>query len=216
MDYTTDLDAPRAAWLFKMTHTSFGRIKWAPRYFILLDTEIRYYKDEYTDTPSQVLHLSNVRQIIPLMDRPNTFRLEPTLDSYAKMKQPLTIECSSHDEMELWYKCIHHRLSLAPVFSPPSFSFPSKKRSAHHHHHQNHNRHQQNLHHFFKKSLKSSSSTPTIPSHTSYVPIPSLSQQRRGVIIPTSLLPPSPAPSTSLHPLDLPSSSTTSSPYFIN
>ncbi|KAI8081411.1 uncharacterized protein BX664DRAFT_340336 [Halteromyces radiatus] len=199
MNNKMDLDAPRAAWLFKMSQTSFGRLKWAPRYFILLDTELRYYRDEHTETPSQVLHLSDVGQIIPLMDRPNTFRLEPSLRQSTGTIKPWTIECSSHHEMELWYKSIQHRLSLAPVFSPPSF-LPNKRLS--------------HSHHFFKKALKPSSSTPIMPSHISYIPVPSLSQQRRGVIIPYSSSSPEPEPSTSLHPLDLPSSSKTSTPYF--
>ncbi|KAI8341969.1 hypothetical protein BC941DRAFT_466866 [Chlamydoabsidia padenii] len=203
MNYTIDLNAPRAAWLFKMTQTSFGRLKWLPRYFILLDTEIRYYKDEYTDTPSQILHLSDVGQIIPLMDRPNTFRLEPSLYQNNTNSKPWTIECSSHQEMELWFKSIQHRLSLAPVFGPSSFLS-----NIHHHQQKKYSSH----HHFFRKSLKSSSSTPVIPSYSSCTPIPSLSQQRRGVIIP-----PSPEVSTSLHPLDLPNSCNTPtfvSPYY--
>lgn len=136
------------------------------------------------------------------MDRPNTFRLEPSLYQHNANSKPWTIECSSHQEMELWFNSIHHRLSLAPVFNPPPFlpAINQKKCSSHHH--------------FFKKTLKSSSSTPIIPTHATYTPIPSLSQLRRGVIIPSSP-PPTPEASTSLHPLDLPTPCTTSvSPYY--
>ncbi|CAO3640132.1 unnamed protein product [Cunninghamella blakesleeana] len=185
MNYKIDPIAPRAAWLFKLSQNSFGKQKWQARFFILLDNEIRYYRDEYSDQPSHILHLSNISQVIPLLDRPNTFRLEPTLkDSYTK---PWTIECTSKEEMELWVESIHHRLSLTPIFEPNTFITPKKTLSS-------------SIHPFFtaskKRSINPSISTPVKPNHhhLNHYVSPTSSLSRRGVVLPTS---------TSVHPLDL-------------
>lgn len=38
--------SPVAGWLSKMTHLPFGRSRWNSRFFVLLDSELRFYKDE--------------------------------------------------------------------------------------------------------------------------------------------------------------------------
>lgn len=37
---------PASGWLKKKTHLPLGGSRWALRYFILLDSELRVYKDE--------------------------------------------------------------------------------------------------------------------------------------------------------------------------
>ncbi|KAI9309088.1 hypothetical protein BJ944DRAFT_246017 [Cunninghamella echinulata] len=195
MNYKIDLNAPRASWLFKLSQNSFGKQKWQPRFFILLDNEIRYYRDEYSDQPSQILHLSNISQVIPLLDRPCTFRLEPTFKN--NDTKPWTIECTSQKEMEVWVESIHHRLSLTPVFESNTFITPTPSISS------------SSIHPFFssmkiKKSMKNSLSTPIKSNHhslhlsSSTHSISSLS--RRRMIVPTTT---TTSTTTSVHPLDL-------------
>ncbi|KAI8063903.1 hypothetical protein BC940DRAFT_321397 [Gongronella butleri] len=144
MAQSIDFDAPRAAWLFKLSHGFGGKPKWNPRFFILLDNELRCYRDEHAESPSQILHLSDIGQVIPLLDRANTFRLEPSYRSFTLpgggsgssammmtrssstrglgaggFSKPWTIECSSQQEMAIWYECLRHRLERTPVFAPP-------------------------------------------------------------------------------------------------
>ncbi|ORX45856.1 PH-domain-containing protein [Hesseltinella vesiculosa] len=198
MPLPLDLDAPRAAWLFKMSHGFAGKAKWHPRFFILLDTELRCYKDEHAESPSQTLHLSEIKQVIPLMDRPNTFRLEPTLAYKQRQNKPWTIECSSHHEMALWYECLQHRIKLTPIFEPPVCTRSSRS-------------------HYFltlrrkkQPTITPSFSTPPIlmtpsmsTSSTSTIQTPPASiGQRRGAVIQSLQL--RNEPFGSLHPLELP------------
>lgn len=44
--YTSAYNTPMAGWLAKMTPLPFGKSRWQDRFFVLLDTELRYYKDE--------------------------------------------------------------------------------------------------------------------------------------------------------------------------
>lgn len=37
---------PVAGWLTKMISLPFGRSRWISRFFVLLDSELRFYKDE--------------------------------------------------------------------------------------------------------------------------------------------------------------------------
>lgn len=38
--------SPVAGWLTKMISLPFGRSRWISRFFVLLDSELRFYKDE--------------------------------------------------------------------------------------------------------------------------------------------------------------------------
>ncbi|KAI8384427.1 uncharacterized protein BYT42DRAFT_562516 [Radiomyces spectabilis] len=111
---------PRAAWLSKLTQ-SFGRSRWQQRFFVLLDTELRYYKSEHAVTPSNTLNLRHVGKVVinPSPNHPFTFRLEPhpelgttpvTPDADKAVK-PWTIECQSLFELEAWMDAIQFRLS---------------------------------------------------------------------------------------------------------
>lgn len=43
---TNSTTAPVAGWLTKMISLPFGRSRWISRFFVLLDSELRFYKDE--------------------------------------------------------------------------------------------------------------------------------------------------------------------------
>ncbi|EPB88145.1 hypothetical protein HMPREF1544_05089 [Mucor circinelloides 1006PhL] len=106
---------PLSGWLQKLTTTNaFGASRWQSRYFVLLDSEMRYYKDEHSVTASRTVNLGDIAKVIMTSspNHPYSFRLEPTL--YAQhtknQKKIWTMECKSATELELWVSAINYRL----------------------------------------------------------------------------------------------------------
>ncbi|KAI9026418.1 hypothetical protein CLU79DRAFT_741663 [Phycomyces nitens] len=118
-------DAPRAGRLSKLSVCPFGRPRWQSRFFVLLNSELRYYKNEHAESPSSILNLSDIDQLVlaPTPSRPFCFRLEPVLNTVSplaadskkekntKQQRPWTLECQSEIEMDLWVAAIHCRLA---------------------------------------------------------------------------------------------------------
>ncbi|KAI7895529.1 uncharacterized protein EV154DRAFT_599133 [Mucor mucedo] len=115
---------PVAGWLTKMIPLPFGRSRWISRFFVLLDSELRFYKDEHSDTASQILNLRSVCQVIPAptTQRPFCFRLEPQKYTIGSMSRPWIIECKSETDMENWIAAIQSRITkyASPSSSPSS------------------------------------------------------------------------------------------------
>ncbi|KAL0094922.1 hypothetical protein J3Q64DRAFT_1845265 [Phycomyces blakesleeanus] len=126
-------DAPRAGRLSKLTVCPFGRPRWQSRFFVLLNSELRYYKNEHAETPSSILNLNDVDQLVlaPTPSHPFCFRLEPILntvspvgsdskkDKSTKQQRPWSLECQSEIEMDLWVSAIHCRLAKLSSKTPP-------------------------------------------------------------------------------------------------
>lgn len=151
MGYTTTT-TPRSGWLNKLsTSNAFGTSRWQSRYFVLLDSEMRYYKDEHSATASRTINLRDIAKVIPTTsssNRPYCFRLEPTLyyqsqhsSATRKSQRKMWImECQSDYELEAWVSAINLRLSklcfdeedhqlneiISPTLQP--FSTPEQKR----------------------------------------------------------------------------------------
>ncbi|KAI8978611.1 hypothetical protein BDB01DRAFT_799416 [Pilobolus umbonatus] len=105
-----DVFSPIAGWLNKMVSLPFGRSRWISKFFVLLDSELRYYKDEHGETPSHILDLKRICQVIPTPtpQRPFCFRLEP-LQSESSFR-PWIIECQSEVDMTMWISAIQSRI----------------------------------------------------------------------------------------------------------
>jgi hypothetical protein len=135
---------PCSGWLSKLsTNTTFGTSRWQSRFFILLASELRYYKDEYSAIASRTINLRDIARVV-IVDIPNhpfTFRLEPTLyfqnhrSSKKQQQKTWTIECHSEFELEAWVAAINLRLSRLvccfqddeqgfQIVQPATISFP--------------------------------------------------------------------------------------------
>ncbi|KAI8349405.1 hypothetical protein BD560DRAFT_410301 [Blakeslea trispora] len=114
---------PVAGWLTKMISLPFGRTRWISKYFVLLDSELRFYKDEHSDNPSQVLNLRHVYRVIPTptSQRPFCFRLEPKKEPQST--KPWVVECKNEFDMENWISAIEERILK---HSSTTSSFDSK------------------------------------------------------------------------------------------
>ncbi|KAI8343530.1 hypothetical protein BC941DRAFT_465691 [Chlamydoabsidia padenii] len=111
---------PKAAWLKKMTVT-MGKPRWQVRYFVLLETEIRYYKDEHAATPNYIWSLRNVDQVkqITMAGQMYCLSLEPTLTVDDKMKKKdLVLNFQSAFEMHEWQEQIAGRLVRLTTSKP--------------------------------------------------------------------------------------------------
>lgn len=117
---TTTTTMPCSGWLNKLsTNNTFGTSRWQSRYFVLLDTELRYYKDEHAVHASRTIDLHDIAKVIKLSitNRKYCFKLEPTLyyqhyhPSSATTKKVWTIECQSEHELDSWMTAIETRLS---------------------------------------------------------------------------------------------------------
>ncbi|CAO3633026.1 unnamed protein product [Mucor fragilis] len=129
-----DSFSPAAGWLSKMVSLPFGRSRWISRFFVLLDSELRFYKDEHSESSSQVLNLRQIAQVIPAptLQHPYCFRLEPK--QYQQQAdhalRPWIIECKSEIDMEMWVSAIKSRISkYSPVSSPLLRPAPQTHRS---------------------------------------------------------------------------------------
>ncbi|KAK4517661.1 pre-60S ribosomal particles component [Mucor velutinosus] len=114
--------SPAAGWLSKMVSLPFGRSRWISRFFVLLDSELRFYKDEHSESSSQVLNLRQIAQVIPAstVQHPYCFRLEPKQQQQtAHGLRPWIIECKSEVDMEMWVSAIKNRINkYSPASSP--------------------------------------------------------------------------------------------------
>lgn len=136
---------PLSGWLNKLTTAkTFGGSRWQSRYFVLLDSEMRYYKGEHSINASRTINLRNVSKVInvTIPNRAYCFKLEPTLYYQSQHlkdeKKVWTIECQSQYELESWVDAINDRLlrlcfeeeSQPDVVSPAlqPFSTPEQKR----------------------------------------------------------------------------------------
>ncbi|KAI8149777.1 hypothetical protein BJV82DRAFT_663056 [Fennellomyces sp. T-0311] len=103
---------PRAGWLSKLSSAyTMGKHRWQTRFFVLVDTELRYYKNEHTEMPSCVIDLHDVCQAVIITSssgRPYCFRLEPVI---RQGNRPLTIACHSQEELSSWIVAIRSILS---------------------------------------------------------------------------------------------------------
>lgn len=109
---------PCSGWLSKLSSNNrFGTSRWQSRYFILLDTELRYYKDQHSITASRTINLRDIARVVitDLPNHPFTFRLEPTLyyqrHQSSKKQKNWAIECHTEFELEAWVAAINLRLS---------------------------------------------------------------------------------------------------------
>ncbi|CEP13519.1 hypothetical protein [Parasitella parasitica] len=109
---------PLSGWLHKLTTANtFGASRWQSRYFVLLDSEMRYYKDEHSVNASRTVNLGDIAQVIKtsLPNHPFCFRLEPTLyakqHQYTKQQKKIwTMKCKSQIELDLWVSALNYRL----------------------------------------------------------------------------------------------------------
>lgn len=113
--------SPKSGWLNKLTtNNTFGASRWQARYFVLLDSELRYYKDEHTATASRTINLRDISKVIKTeyVNRPYCFKLEPTL--YYQNQHPTmtknhkkiwTMQCKSEYELQSWIAAINMRLA---------------------------------------------------------------------------------------------------------
>ncbi|KAI9012701.1 hypothetical protein CLU79DRAFT_769784 [Phycomyces nitens] len=126
---------PKSDWLTKLSSSSLRGNRWRSRYFVLLDSELRYYKDEHNVSASSTLSLRDVSRVVPcsFTNRPYCFRLEPNFNAPAQDKDrslpPWTIECNSEHEQGSWIDVIQyrlHRLSTIRVQASPVQSKPKR------------------------------------------------------------------------------------------
>lgn len=120
--------SPTAGWLSKMSSLPFGRSRWISRFFVLLDSELRFYKDEHSESPSQILNLRQIAQVIraPTLNHPYCFRLEPKQSQKNHASRPWIIECKSEVDMETWVSAIQSRINkYSPASSPLSLNLDS-------------------------------------------------------------------------------------------
>ncbi|KAG2227942.1 hypothetical protein INT45_011965 [Circinella minor] len=115
-DILTEI-SPRAGWLSKLSQVAYSignKKRWQTRFFVLLDTELRCYKNEHTQTPSCVINLRDTCQPVIMTSssssgsRPHCFRLEPISNDNGQSNnsRPLTIACQSAKELSDWVTAI--------------------------------------------------------------------------------------------------------------
>ncbi|KAI7852162.1 hypothetical protein BDC45DRAFT_607649 [Circinella umbellata] len=130
-DTMTATNAPLAGWLAKLKTLPLGRSRWRYFYFVLLDSELRFYKDEHAYSASRILDLKNVSKITQLALPNHSFciRLEP---SSTQKSKPWTLACSSQADLEAWTCALQKRLvRLSTNISspkPPLMENLNKKR----------------------------------------------------------------------------------------
>lgn len=111
MDYTT------SGWLYKLSSANkFRSSKWQLRYFVLLDTELRYYKNEYSIDASNTINLRNVSSVEKTSHPKHNycFNLKMTenyKEKNSKCQKTWTMECNSEHELDIWLAAINLRLS---------------------------------------------------------------------------------------------------------
>ncbi|CAO3593029.1 unnamed protein product [Absidia cylindrospora] len=135
------IHTPKSAWLKKLTLT-MGRPRWQSRYFVLLETEIRYYKDEHAAAPNYIWSLRDIDHVkqVTMAGQSYCLSLEPTMTGLlgnctANKKKSLILCFQSAIEMEDWQCQVASRLirliPCAPLEAPlPSVSTSSTSTSS--------------------------------------------------------------------------------------
>ncbi|KAG1462375.1 hypothetical protein G6F56_005534 [Rhizopus delemar] len=108
-----------SGWLFKLSTTNkLGASKWQSRYFVLLDTELRYYQNEHSVSSSSTINLCDVSKVIRtgFFNHNYCFKLETTSNyqKQSKHQKTWTMECHSEHELDMWLAAINHRLLKKP------------------------------------------------------------------------------------------------------
>ncbi|KAG1057361.1 hypothetical protein G6F43_000791 [Rhizopus delemar] len=133
-----------SGWLFKLSSTNkFGASKWQSRYFVLLNTELRYYRDEHAVNSSSTINLADVSKVIRtgFFNHNYCFKLETTADYKQRnpkhQQKTWTMECHSEYELDMWLAAINHQLAKNTLYPssehrilqrPPKRSKPSISR----------------------------------------------------------------------------------------
>ncbi|CAO3701292.1 unnamed protein product [Rhizopus stolonifer] len=111
------MDHILSGWLYKLSSSNkFKSSKWQSRYFVLLDTELRYYQNEHSVDTSSTINLRDVSNVIKTssFNHNYCFKLE-TNDGYKKRNSKClktwTMECYSENELNIWLAAINLRLS---------------------------------------------------------------------------------------------------------
>ncbi|CAO3646716.1 unnamed protein product [Cunninghamella blakesleeana] len=107
---------PKSAYLQKMT-TIMGKTIWQTRYFVLLETELRYYKDEHEAVPNNIISLRDIYSMkeMPMIHQRYCLSLEPNLGS--KRSKSLILGFTEKIELEAWMDAIQSRLNKIISFS---------------------------------------------------------------------------------------------------
>lgn len=122
MNYTT------SGWLHKLSSANkFRSSKWQSRYFVLLDTELRYYKNEYSIDASNTINLRDVSNVekTSYFNHNYCFKLKMTekyKEKNSKCQKTWTMECNSEHELDIWLVSINLRLSNLNKLSKQAFN----------------------------------------------------------------------------------------------
>ncbi|KAI9496847.1 hypothetical protein BDB00DRAFT_869077 [Zychaea mexicana] len=118
----TVTNAPLAGWLAKLTTLPLGRTRWQHRFFVLLDSELRFYKDEHADSATHVLNLRHVRDVVQIALPNHSFciRLQPCSPTVTTKTKPWTLACSSQVDLETWIRALQKRLTRSSCPSSPA------------------------------------------------------------------------------------------------
>ncbi|KAG2183808.1 hypothetical protein INT43_006819 [Umbelopsis isabellina] len=115
MVFAEPFHQPRAGWLSKMRQHAFGRLGWSYRFVVLLGSELRYYKNEYAETPSRIMNLKSIKGVsmCPTSTSPFAFRLDPIEELRSSSRntvKPLVLRAETEHEMLSWIEAITSRL----------------------------------------------------------------------------------------------------------
>ncbi|KAI9252618.1 hypothetical protein BY458DRAFT_522858 [Sporodiniella umbellata] len=94
---------PIAQWLSKQITLPFGRSRWSPRFFVLLDNELLIYKDELTEHLSHTIHLSRISSVS--VQKTDCFQL-----NFVDQERPMVIQCKSEKELNKWTRAVKERM----------------------------------------------------------------------------------------------------------
>ncbi|ORX52694.1 hypothetical protein DM01DRAFT_1408031 [Hesseltinella vesiculosa] len=100
-----------AAWLKKWTLT-MGRSRWQSRYFVLLDTELRYYKDEHAATPSSTVNLNDIERVEVISVAGYRYCLQLCPKCTVRKGKPLILQFSAAIDLSSWYHAIQAKRPL--------------------------------------------------------------------------------------------------------
>ncbi|KAI8063275.1 hypothetical protein BC940DRAFT_349139 [Gongronella butleri] len=108
-----------AAWIKKLTWT-MGKSRWQSRYFVLLDTELRYYKDEHATTPSAIISLMDIErvEVVCVAGCRYCVRLCPSGTSVRKGK-PLVMRFDAAIELSTWFHAIQAKRPVKKTIAMP-------------------------------------------------------------------------------------------------
>ncbi|ORZ26136.1 hypothetical protein BCR42DRAFT_486186 [Absidia repens] len=108
------MSSPKAAWLKKKTCT-MGRTRWQSRFFVLLENELRYYKDEHAVTPK---YIWNLREMTEIKQEEAMCCLSLKPRSSSDRHKSLMLQFPSRIEMQEWLDHLADRFQLSPTPLP--------------------------------------------------------------------------------------------------